>query len=108
MTEYLRNPSFAEYAYKGWAPANNGFYGPPTQQTGGLGSHGGPVSADGRSYIYMVNDHNRTIPYMSGISNFAEGVTPLIHQEVRECTQRTQDPVMCNFMGVRTAMGFRP
>lgn len=106
--EYMRNPTFAEYAMKGWAPANGGYYGSPSNQTGGLGSHGGAVSADGRSFIYMMNDHNRTIPYMSGINDFAADVTPIIHAEVVRCTHQTHDPIMCNYMGVRSAMGFRP
>jgi len=104
--EYMRNfPVFAEYAVKGWAPANRGFYGPPLNLTNGLGAYGGAVSADGRIFIYMDNNHNKTIPYVSGILG---SVPPELHAEVRQCTQQTHDPIMCNYMGVRSAMGFKP
>lgn len=101
-------PVFRELAIKGWAPANRGFYSAPLNQAGGLDAYGGAVSADGRSFIYMYNDHNKTIPYVSGLNSFVAGATPALHAEVRECVKQTHDPIMCNYMGVRSAMGYRP
>lgn len=105
--EYMRNfPVFAEYAYKGWAPANKGFYGPPLNQAGGLDAMGGAVSSDGQSFIYMDNNHNKTIPYISGLSGMH--IPPQIHAEVKQCTQQTHDPIMCNYMGARSVLGRKP
>lgn len=103
--EYQRDyPYMKRYAEMSRVPPNRGFFQAPLYQGGvGMLDHAGSVAVNSQFYVFMANNYNAPTPYLSGLNQFAAEVTPKLHEEVRQCTLRTRDPVGCNIAGVDKA-----
>lgn len=106
--EYEREyPYMAVLANKGRQAPNGGHYQAPlVQVTPGMHSYGPVVYSSGSSFAMIRNNNNKPmLPYLAGLNELSMEITPKIHDEVRQCTLRTFDPIGCNIAGVHKAMG---
>lgn len=98
-------PYMAVLANKARQAPNGGFY-KNLVQSPGMHWYGPVVNSNESTFALIRNNGNKPLlPYLSGLNNIAAEITPQIHQEVRQCTLRTFDPIGCNIAGAHKAMG---